>query len=156
MRRKDREVSDAGKIRDIVAACHYCRLGFYDQGEIYIVPMNFGYLEEEDRRTFYFHGAKAGRRADLVQQRPRVGFEMDRGYELIVGEEPCQYSAKFQSIVGTGEIHPVEDSLEKKRALQLIMAHNTGKSDWDFKDSMLESVLVFKLEVEKMSCKEHL
>ena len=62
MRRKDREVTDAGKIREAIEASHCCRLGFYDEGEVYIVPMNFGYTEEEEKRIFYFHSAKEGRK----------------------------------------------------------------------------------------------
>ena len=57
MRRRDREVSDPAKIREIIAACHCCRLGFADGGKIYIVPLNFGYQEEDGQRTFFFHSA---------------------------------------------------------------------------------------------------
>ena len=68
MRRKDREVTDAGKIREAIEASHCCRLGFYDEGEVYIVPMNFGYTEEEEKRIFYFHSAKEGRKVDLISR----------------------------------------------------------------------------------------
>lgn len=54
MRRKDREVTDAGKIREAITASHCCRLGFCDEGEVYIVPMNFGYTEEEGKGSFIF------------------------------------------------------------------------------------------------------
>lgn len=54
MRRKDREVTDAGKIREAIEASHCCRLGFYDEGEVYIVPMNFGYTEEEEKGSSIF------------------------------------------------------------------------------------------------------
>mgnify|MGYP001447539251 CR=1 FL=1 len=39
MRRKDREVTDYGKISKVIAASHCCRLGFYEEGEVYIVPI---------------------------------------------------------------------------------------------------------------------
>jgi len=29
---------------------------------VYIVPLNFGFKSENGRRTFYFHGAKEGKR----------------------------------------------------------------------------------------------
>ena len=45
MRRKDREVTDSQKIREIILSCRCCRLGFYDNGEVYIVPLDFGYYE---------------------------------------------------------------------------------------------------------------
>lgn len=156
MRRKDREVTDNEIIREYISKCYCCRLGFYDDGEVYIIPLNFGYLENEDKRTFYFHGAKEGRKIDLISKSPSVGFELDTHYKLHEGETACNYSARFRSIIGTGNMSFVEDSAEKETALQAIMMQNTGRDDWSFTDAMLNSVCIFKLEVTKISCKEHL
>jgi nitroimidazol reductase NimA-like FMN-containing flavoprotein (pyridoxamine 5'-phosphate oxidase superfamily) len=156
MRRKDREIMNNEKINEIISNCHCCRLGFYDDGEIYIVPLNFGYSEKDGNRTFYFHGAKEGRKIDLISKTHSVGFELDTNYKLNEGEIACQYSARFQSIIGTGYTSFIEDPVEKKAALQAIMLHNTAKDSWNFSDVMLNSVCVFKLEVKKLSCKEYL
>lgn len=155
MRRKDREVMEEEKINQIISDCSCCRLGFYDDGEIYIVPLSFGYAAENGRRTFYFHGAKEGRKIDLIAASPSVGFELDTNYSLQEGKTACQHSARFQSVIGTGQVGFVEDRTEKRAALQTIMLHNTGKGSWDFPDAMLDAVRVFKLEVKSLSCKEH-
>lgn len=63
---------------------------------------------------------------------------------------------RFQSIVGNGLVSMVTEAEEKKRGLSLLMEHSTGKRNWDFDERMLNSVVVFKLEVTKMSCKENL
>lgn len=80
MRRKDREVTDPERIDAIIRACHCCRLGFYDNGEVYIVPLDFGYDEKEGKRTFYFHGAKEGRKMDCILRLPpgrvRTGYRL--------------------------------------------------------------------------------
>ena len=47
MRRKDREVTNSAKIADIISRCTCCRIGFYDEKEVYIVPLNFGYEARE-------------------------------------------------------------------------------------------------------------
>ncbi len=138
MRRKDREVTDREKIDEIISNCHCCRLGFYDEGEVYIVPLNFGYAEKDGKRTFYFHGAREGRKIDLISKTHSAGFELDTNYELHEGDAACEYSARFMSAIGTGLVEFV------------------GKESWDFSDSMLDSVCVFKLEVKTISCKEHL
>lgn len=156
MRRKDREVTGNGKINEIISSCHCCRLGFYDNGEVYIVPLNFGYDEKDGRRTFYFHSAKEGRKIDLISKTKSVGFELDGNYELIEGDTACKHSARFQSVIGTGNITFVEEPEEKKAALQSIMLHNTGKDHWDFPDAMFRGICIFKLEVKTLSCKEHL
>ena len=43
MRRKDREVTDRGMIHEIIDRCMCCRIGFNDEGQVYIVPLSFGY-----------------------------------------------------------------------------------------------------------------
>ena len=60
MRRKDREVTEEARIDEIISRCHCCRLGFNDGGEVYIVPMNFGWVKRDGKRYFYFHSAKEG------------------------------------------------------------------------------------------------
>ena len=71
MRRKNREVTDRARIEEIIRSCHVCRLGFVDDGRAYIVPMNFGYVEEDGKYVFYFHSAKEGRKIDPKWRRGR-------------------------------------------------------------------------------------
>lgn len=156
MRRKDREITNLSKIREIIDGCYCCRLGFCDGGRAYIVPMNFGYEESDGKYTFYFHSAGAGRKIDLIGKNSYAAFEMDRGYKLKESDVACQCSAAFQSVMGGGRVSFVEEMPEKKSALQKIMAHNTGREEWSFSENMLKTVCVFKLEVEELSCKEHL
>lgn len=155
MRRKDREVTDPLRVADIISRCTCCRLGFYDDGEVYIVPLNFGYEREDDTYVFYFHGAKEGRKFELIQKSPDVGFEMDTNYALMTADLACNYSTQYQSIIGNGVLSIVSEPAEKKLGLSLIMEHNTGKQDWELDEKMLNTVIVFKLVVYKMSCKEH-
>ena len=155
MRRTDREVTDPKRIADVISRCSCCRIGFYDDGEVYIVPLNFGYEIKDDTYILYFHGAKEGRKIDLIQKNPHVGFEMDTDYALNEADMACGYSARFQSSIGNGIVNIVSELEEKKRGLSLLMEHNTGKREWNFDEKMLNAVAIFKLVVSKMSCKEH-
>ena len=158
MRRKDREVLDEVKIDEFIRACDCCRIGFYDKenNEVYIVPLNFGYSHVDNKRVFYFHGAKEGRKIELISKTKKVSFEMDSNHELIIGKMACNYSERYQSVMGTGLISFVEDKDEKIAALNEIMFQSTGKKDWDFPEPMLNGVAVFMIEVTSLSCKEHL
>ena len=158
MRRKDREITDRQAIIDIIENCQCCRIGFQDDGEVYIVPLNFGFEYSGQHITFYFHGAKEGRKIDLIAKSPHVGFEMDTNHEVYAKSNngtACTYTARFQSVIGTGKVSMVCNVEEKKHGLLLLMKHTTQKCDWSFDDKMLNAVAVFKLEVEKLSCKEH-
>ena len=155
MRRKEREVVDAEKINEIILNCDCCRIALNTDKAPYIVPLNFGYASIEDVPTFYFHGAKEGRKITLIHNNPFVGFELDTN-GMVVGEgEACEYSYYYQSVIGTGKVTIVEDLAEKLAGLQLIMKHYTQKDEWDIPERALQATTIFKLEVEEMSCKEH-
>lgn len=156
MRRKDREITDPAKIRDVMNRCQVCRLGLRDGERVYVVPLNFGLLEREGRQLLYFHGAKEGRKADLIRQTGYACFEMDTGYRLQGGEQACDYTAAFRSIIGEGHVSAVEDPAEKELGLNAVMAQCTGRDRWTYGPVMLEAVCVFRLEVEHLTCKEHL
>lgn len=156
MRRKDREVIDVEKIENIIKKCYCCRIGFNDNGKVYIVPLNFGYKRNGNCYTLYFHGAKAGKKFELSLMSPEVGFELDTGYQLKTANIACEYSAFYQSIIGNGKICVIDDYEEKLKALNLIMEHNTKIEDWKFNKNLINSVAVFKIDVTDLSCKEHI
>ena len=132
------------------------RLAFpVGDGAPYILPLNFGFVREGEKRVFYFHSAKKGRKLDLARERPLVGFELDRGGELVSGPAACDYAYRFQSVIGTGRLELVEDEAERLRGLGCLMGQYTGRSEgWDF-SRMLAAVEVLRLTVEELSCKEH-
>ena len=156
MRRRDREITDNEKIKEIIKACDCCRLGLNDNGKVYIVSLNFGFTEKNENYPFYFHGARAGWKLDIIKQNNYVGFKLDTNHKIYTkGDKVCDYTAIFQSIIGNGKIEIIEDLQEKMKALLELMKHNTGKTEWEFDERMLKAVYVFKLVVEEMSCKEH-
>lgn len=155
MRRKDREITDINEIYEIMDKCDCCRLGFYDGEEVYIVPLNFGYDKIGKETVLYFHGAKDGRKIDLINKVQSVGFEMDTNYKLNEAETACEYSARFQSVIGTGKISFVNDKDEKEKGLQRIMYQSSKKEGWEFTQKMMDSVCVFKVVIQKLSCKFH-
>ncbi len=153
MRRSDREITDPKIIEEFVAGEQILRVAFYDDGDIYIVPVNYGYLYENDKYSFYFHGAKAGRKYELSKSKPVVGFEIDGKYKLLENENACDYSASFQSVIGTGTLQIVDNMEEKKLGLNTLMKQISQHSDWNYDDKMLEAVAVYRLDVTKIACK---
>ncbi len=153
MRRQDREITDQIKIYEIIDSCDICRLGFCDDGEAYIVPLNFGYIKDKNKTTLYFHSAFEGRKIDLIKKNNRVCFEFDTGYKLIEKETACGYTANFKSIIGYGKVSFVEDIAEKEQGLDALMYQTTKKRGFSFGENEIKRVCIFKLEVESLSCK---
>ena len=155
MRRKDREIIDEEIIEKIIKSCSSCRIGLVDDGEAYIVPLNFGYEKLENKINLYFHGAKEGRKIDIINKINKGTFQMDTDNKLHEAEKACRYSYRFASIMGVGEIYLLSSNEEKIKGLNFIMSQYTGKSKWDFDEEKLNATAVIKLEVKKLTCKVH-
>ena len=89
MRRKDREVKDYPEIIKIIDACDCCRLGFVDDKEGYIVPLNFGYETNGSDLTLYFHSAKEGRKIEMLLRQEK--------FELFSNEEILERFEDFEN-----------------------------------------------------------
>lgn len=156
MRRNDREVTDGNKIKEIIMSCDTVRLGI-NAGEVpYIVPLSFGYEEGNGKRFLYFHGAGEGRKIELLKKTGRAAFEMDTACRIVSGDKACQYTALYKSVFGSGRVEFIEDPEEKIKGLGVIMSHYTDRKDLEYADEMIKRVCVFRLEVEEISCKEHI
>lgn len=64
--------------------------------------------------------------------------------------------AEFSSIIGTGHAEIVAGDEEKIQGLQSLMKQAAGKENCEFRPEMLAAVCVFRLEIDKLSCKVHL
>lgn len=155
MRKIDRKVTDIAAINDIIEQMDAIRIGFFDGDEVYIVPLSFGYEENDGAYTFYMHGAKAGRKADLVKQCSKAGFELDKAIRVQTDPEPCDHTVTYNSIIGHGSIDEVTDFDEKVKGLNLIMKQNTGKGDWEFPEKMVQATFVIRLAADWLTCKVH-
>ena len=156
--RKDREITDKKLIEEFLSSQKIIRLGFYDKvnDEVYVVPVNYGYIIENGNYIFYCHGGKGGRKYNLSKEGANIGFEIDGQYKLIEGEKACDYSAKYQSVIGNGKIKILEDIEEKKKGLDAIMKNTTGKIGLEYNQRMLENCCVYMLSVTKLTCKGNL
>ncbi len=153
MRRKDREITDSSRIEAFLEQQQILRVGFCDNGEVYIVPVNYGYRCQDGKYCFYFHGAKAGRKYGLARTSPKVGFEIDGNYRLLAADSACDFSAEYQSIIGTGTLCIVQDREEKIIGLNSMMRQTSHIPEWQYEEARLNAVAVFRLDVEQLSCK---
>lgn len=157
MRRRDREVRDAARIREIIEGIKVCRLGLCDGGEVYIVPLNFGFELVDGRLCLYFHSALKGRKIDLLKADSRASFEMDGSHCLDPappGDSFCNYGYGYTCIMGHGTVRFLEGE-EKGRGLALLMKHLAGV-ECSFSEKKTAAVEVLCLEVDSFSAKERL
>ena len=148
MRRNDREIKDRKDIDEIIRRCRVCRLAMCDDGQPYVVPLNFGY----DGRFLYFHAAPEGRKIDIIKRNNRVGFEFDILHDIVMAQKACDWGAKYESVIGSGTVEIVDDAKAKKEALECIMSQY-GKGVWTFPEEILQKTLILRVSILEISGK---
>ena len=120
MRRKDRQVTDFNKIVSIIDECPIIHIGLADGDYPYVVTVNFAYKVEGEQVYFYIHGAKAGRKYELMTRNKKCGFfmEMNDGIKVMPEKKDC--TTIYRSVAGTADIAFLEgdDAFE---AAEIVM-----------------------------------
>lgn len=155
MRRQDRKITDPAVIRMVLDKCRTLHLGLVEDGRAYIVPLNYGWTEENGRYILYAHSAAEGRKIDLIRGGADVGFEMETGVEYFDAETACGWGNRYESIIGEGRATLLSTPEEKRQALTAIMAHYSARRDYTFEDATVNLVQVIKIDVTALSCKIH-
>jgi uncharacterized protein len=160
MRRADREVTDPTQAMAIIEACKIIRIAYMDAEGLTVVPMNFGFENEDSagvaKPTFYFHSAPIGRKMDAIKAADNalpVAFEMETDCEVVEGRTPCNWGEAFKSVVGTGVASIVDDPEESRTALGLLMKQQAGMEHVEFTDQQIRSVTVWKVESDYVTAK---
>lgn len=155
MRRQDRRITDPAVIATVLDKCRTLHLGLVEDGRAYIVPLNYGWTEENGRYILYAHSAAEGRKIDLIRGGADVGFEMETGVEYFDADTACGWGNRYESIIGEGRATLLETPEEKRQALAAIMAHYSARKDYTFEDAMVNLVQVIQIDVTALSCKIH-
>jgi uncharacterized protein len=150
MRRKDKEIRDRNIIEQLLTGSDICRIAMIDGNRPYIVPLNYGY----DGSALYFHSASAGKKIDILKLNNRVCFEIEYHNEIIRDEIPCEWTAKYRSLIGYGRIEFIADFEEKKKGLDVIMTHYGKTGINTYKDNNIENIIILKLNIDEISGKQ--
>ena len=145
------EIKDPGELISIIQKAEVCRLGLCDKGVPYIVPVNFGYQEG----CLYFHSSRKGKKIKLLKKSPEVCFQVDSDIEVCPAEKACKWNVKYRSVIGYGRAEFVNDFIEKKKALSIIMDHyiESNKS-WIFNKEKVQAAAVIRIKITQMTGKK--
>lgn len=150
MRRLDKQITDPEILNKILNESHICRLGLVENGEAYIVPVNFAHTVG----IIYIHSALAGRKIDIIRSNNRVSFEMELDHELVTSDIPCGWTEKYRSIMGKGSIIIDNDLDSKKHGLNLIMRKYGATMELNYDEKILARMMILKLTIESYTGKQ--
>lgn len=149
MRRSEKEITQLKEIEEIMQNAQVCRLAVSYQDMPYIIPMNFGYLDQ----VLYFHSAGEGLKLSILRANPQACFEVDVDTQVVPGMVGCNWAMRYQSVIGFGEVEFIEDIEGKREGLEIIMKHYTNEESV-FVDSAIAKVTLFKLKINTMTGKK--
>jgi len=151
MNRKDREITDVKDIVAILQEGKYAVISMCRDNEPYIVTLNYGY----DKNALYFHNALKGLKIDFIKSNPNVCATVieDRGYIM----DECAHA--YRSVVFWGKMSIVEDIVEKKHAMEILLNHledNPGIiKERSLKDDKVYSELgILRLDIMEITGKK--
>jgi nitroimidazol reductase NimA-like FMN-containing flavoprotein (pyridoxamine 5'-phosphate oxidase superfamily) len=153
MRKKEREICDAESIELIISNSDVCRIAFAYKNIPYIVAMNFGY-SGGDQPCLYFHCANEGRKLDMIKKNNHVCFQMDTDHKIYGGEKGCDWTMKYSSVVGYGNISVVTDEISRKTGLDCLMKHYAGDRNFTYGDEVLTRTTILRLDITEMTGKK--
>ena len=153
MRRTDREITDSTEIRGILERAKIVHLGMVDGGRPYVVPLHYGFEWDEGDLTLWCHGAREGRKLDVLRVNHTVFVEIDCDAELAPGGDvACRWGSYYASVMGDGVATIVEDPDEKAHGLRCLMRTQTGR-DFEVTPQMAAAVCVLRIDVPQVSAK---
>lgn len=149
MNRKEREITNLKKIEDILQKATVLRLAVCEDNNPYVIPLNFGYKE----KSIYVHSSRKGMKIDILKKNSNVSFEVDINHELVLSEEACGFSMKYDSVIGFGKAFFISNSFEKKQALGIIMSHYSD-DDFSYSSEEVEKICIIRIDIESMTGKK--
>jgi nitroimidazol reductase NimA-like FMN-containing flavoprotein (pyridoxamine 5'-phosphate oxidase superfamily) len=158
MRRHEREVTEPEAIVAIIHDATICRVGFVDHGEPYVVPLNVGHeaVDGSPGGRFWFHSATAGRKSRLIATEPRVCVQLEQDLGLITHpDRACAWTQGYRSLMAWGTARAARDRREARHGLDVLMRHHGGSGGWTYPDRVLEQTLVWCVEVDRITAKQH-
>jgi len=110
-------------IQNILDEAEYGTLAICANNRPYSLPINFVQLSGD----IYFHGAKKGKKMDMIKQNAYASFSVVESYSLLPSYfstddgSACPASQLFKSVIIDGTMQLVEEYDEKAQALEQLM-----------------------------------
>ena len=110
---------DRETIYQILDEALICHVGFVDQDQPYVIPINFARVED----TIVLHGAKASRLLKHIEAGHPVCVEATIVDGLVLARSVFHHSVNYRSVVLFGRGRLIADEQEKLAALEAVTEH---------------------------------
>ena len=146
-------IEDQQRVEEIISRCDICFVGITDQeGNPYVIPMNFGYQEG----VIYLHSGPTGSSIDMLERNNNVCITFSTDHELVF-QHPnvaCSYRMTAKSVICRGKVGFIEDMDSKREALNIIMKHYSSR-EFVYSDPAVRNVKIWEIPISSVTAKEY-
>lgn len=144
---------DKERIEEVISKSDICFVGMVDtENTPYVIPMNFGYQDG----VIYLHSGPEGRAINILNRNNQVCITFSIDHELVFQHPKvaCSYRMKAKSVICYGKVNFIEDLDDKRKALDIIMRHYSGR-EFQYSEPAVKNVKIWEVPVEQISAKEY-
>ena len=100
MRRGERAIESKDGQKAILEHCRVCSLAFSGDEYPYVIPLNYGFVWNEDQEmpVLYFHGAPVGTKIEHMERDNRVAFCVQNEKEIKILEPACRSTMIYECL----------------------------------------------------------
>lgn len=150
MRKANQEIKERWILDEILSDGTICRVAMTDGDWPYIVPVNYGFRDG----SLYIHSAPRGKKLDLLARNNRICFEVENTVEIIKGEQACDWSTRYRSVVGYGTVEVLTDNESKQQGLEVIMAQHGAPELVSFKQKEMDRMVILRIAISSLTGKQ--
>lgn len=139
------------ELESVITQSDICFVGITEaDGSPYVIPMNFGYSDNE----IILHSGPHGKHLDLLALNNRVCVTFCTDGKLVYQhpDVACSYSMIAKSVLCKGSVTFVENMDEKEEAMNITMKNYTDRP-FKYSKPALENVKVWRVKIDEMTGK---
>ena len=151
VRRKDREITDAAEMRQVLKATKYVTVALCMEDESYLVSLSHGY--DEAKNCLYFHCAPEGKKLVYLKANSKVWGQAVLDFGVT---DECDYA--YTSVHFSGKMHLIDDLKEKQHAIEVLVRQvslNPEAKLSKIKPEKLSKTTMGRIDIDYMSGKKH-
>lgn len=144
-------IVEKSELESVITRCDVCFVGITEaDGSPYVIPMNFGYSNDE----IILHSGPHGKHLDLLALNNRVCVTFCSDGKLVYQhpDVACSYSMLAKSVLCKGSVTFIDDLAEKEAALNITMKNYTDRP-FTYSQPALLNVKVWRVKVDEMTGK---
>jgi uncharacterized protein len=139
------------ELESVITQSDICFVGITEaDGSPYVIPMNFGYSDNE----IILHSGPHGKHLDLLALNNRVCVTFCTDGKLVFQhpDVACSYSMVAKSVLCKGSVTFIENMDEKEEAMNITMKNYTDRP-FKYSKPALENVKVWRVKIDEMTGK---